>query len=174
MSLTHRNKAKEVIAQALDVINGQSANHLTNANYILNQLMKAGYTNDKIVVTNEELDEAYGPFVTCRIDESMDPNTVKLVGEHNTVEIVNLAQEEIMYQSKDVYLKHPTDPVIIGVHTNGFMCDGHWNNMEAWINVYNEKREFEYSAARVFGPIEDEVAAFERDGWTVIEKVGPK
>lgn len=69
MSMTHRNKAKEVIAKALDTINGQSLNHLTNANYILNQLMKAGYTNNKVVVTNAELDEAYGTFVTCRIDE---------------------------------------------------------------------------------------------------------
>lgn len=73
------------------------------------------------------------------------------------------------WQSKNLYLSHPKEKDIIGLHAVGdYDENGAWHNMEAWINMYNKDREFKYSAARLFGPIENTANDFFDEGWRLI------
>lgn len=71
MSYADRKKAEQVIQDALKRMYPKANIRPNTGNYILNQLLKAGYTNDKIVVhvsepeVQKELSQA---VFKCRTD----------------------------------------------------------------------------------------------------------
>lgn len=74
-------------------------------------------------------------------------------------------KEEDLYEGKSIYMKKDGDPDFIGIHGT-YMKDGtDLHLMESWLNVYNPDKTFKYSAARLFGPIEDVAEEYKKDGW---------
>lgn len=71
MTYAHRKNAEKVIQEALQKMYPKAPLKPNTGNYILNQLLKAGYTNDKIVVhvsepeVQKELSQA---AFRCRTD----------------------------------------------------------------------------------------------------------
>jgi len=80
------------------------------------------------------------------------------------------ATETHPWESKDIYLKNSNEGVILGLHSTGESGpNGEWHAMESWMNVYDLDMKFKYSAARIFGPLEDEAASLKMDGWVEFE-----
>lgn len=76
--------------------------------------------------------------------------------------------DDDFFESKDIFLKK--DDEIIGLHATGYMDENsQFQSMEAWLNVYDLNRKFLYSAARIFGDLEIEAEALEKDGWKIIQ-----
>lgn len=73
------------------------------------------------------------------------------------------------FTTKSIYLEKRGEMAYLGLHSTGMIGeDGEWHSMEAWVNVYGLDRKFQYSASRIFGPIEDESRMFQQEGWKVI------
>lgn len=73
MSLSHRNKAIDIIAHSLDRIYSQTTPDLSRkvvANHILNQLLRGGYLNEKVLVHVDEIkDELDKSIFKCKVEE---------------------------------------------------------------------------------------------------------
>jgi hypothetical protein len=71
MTYAHRKKAEQVIQESIQMMYPKAKLKPNTGNYILNQLLKAGYTNDKIMVhvsepeVQKELEQA---VFKCRTD----------------------------------------------------------------------------------------------------------
>lgn len=73
------------------------------------------------------------------------------------------------WEGKAIYLSHPNDTEFVGLHSTGMTDEnGVWRSMEAWLNVYGPDRKFQYSASRIFGPIEEEAENMKQEGWQVV------
>ena len=54
MTYAHRKKAEQIILESIQKMYPKAKLRPTTGNYILNQLLKAGYTSDKITVHVDE------------------------------------------------------------------------------------------------------------------------
>lgn len=115
MSKSERQKAISVINVALEKAYPDLKVRKTAGGYILNQLIKAGYTNDKIVPTQEEIKEdlANAAF-KCRTAEGLGADEALLVAgdspEHKVLiknlgkdaeDIANLVPQKIILSPRD-------------------------------------------------------------------------
>lgn len=69
MSKEHRKKAEQIIMDSIQRMYPKAKLRRTTGNYILNQLLKAGYTNDRITVHVSEIkDEIDQAAFKCKTD----------------------------------------------------------------------------------------------------------
>lgn len=69
MSKKHRKKAEQIIEDSIKRIYNIKI-YANTGNYILNQLLKAGYTSDKIIVHLDEIkDELDRSVFKCKTNE---------------------------------------------------------------------------------------------------------
>lgn len=71
---------------------------------------------------------------------------------------------EDMYVGKSYYFKKPGEEGFYGIHATYFIDDLE-NPMESWLNMYGEDKKFKYSAARLFGKLEETAEGFRKDGF---------
>jgi len=70
MSLKERKNAVKIIQDAIERTYGNYVHDYSAANYILNQLLRAGYLNDKVSVTmSEALDDLDKAIFKCKVEE---------------------------------------------------------------------------------------------------------
>jgi len=84
MSQKHKKDAESIINNAIEVFYPDLKVRPNTGNYILNQLMKAGYTNDKTIVDVSEIQDKLKQAVfKCRTDtnepSSLVPDDISLL-----------------------------------------------------------------------------------------------
>jgi hypothetical protein len=77
-------------------------------------------------------------------------------------------EPELVFESKDIFLKKDGEKGVIGLHEVGLTFEGQWHREESWGNQYDDSGRFQYSAFRIFGSIEVDAAEMKKAGWVEV------
>lgn len=86
------------------------------------------------------------------------------------MKVYHTLDEASGWEGLSVYLTKEGEQGFYGIHATGMTDeDGSFKSLEAWINLYDEKKKFVASVSRLFGPIEDAAEDMIKDGYHIVE-----